>query len=80
MSISLLEIVERAEGEFVLKRAENDAEPLVTISFSKEARSYMTDNGLGVARAMIQAAFQAASVSSEQVEAEIAPVVPKVLH
>ena len=80
MSISLLEIVERAEGEFILKRAESDAEPLVTISFSTEARSYMTDSGLGVARAMIQAAFQAASVSSEQVEGEAAPVIPPVLH
>jgi hypothetical protein len=80
VSISLLEIVERAEGEFILKRAESDAEPLVTISFSTEARSYMTDSGLGVARAMIQAAFQAASVSSEQVEGEAAPVIPPVLH
>jgi hypothetical protein len=80
VSISLLEIVERAEGEFVLKRAESDAEPLVTISFSTEARSYMADNGLGIARVMIQAAVQAASASTEQVEAETTAVEPPVLH
>lgn len=80
MSISLLEIVECAEGEFILKRAESDAKPLVTISFSAEALSYMADSGLGIARVMIQAAFQAASVSTEQVESEATAAAPTVLH
>jgi hypothetical protein len=80
VSIALLEIVDRGEGEFVLKRAEDDAEPLVTIKFSAEARSYMPDNGLAIARVMLQAGFQAAAVSSEQVDAETALAIPPVLH
>lgn len=80
MSISLLEIVDRGEGEFILKRAEDDAQPLLTIKFSAEARSFMTDNGLDIARAMIQAGFQAASLNTEQVDAETAVAVPPILH
>jgi hypothetical protein len=80
VSVSLLEIVDRGEGEFILKRAEDDAQPLVTIKFSAEARSYMVDNGLDIARAMIQAGFQAASINSEQVETETVKGVPRVLH
>lgn len=82
MSAALLEIVDRGEGEFVLKRAEDDSEPLVTIHFSEEARGYLMDNGLEIARAMIQAGFQAAAVNTEQVEAETAQAVtlPRVLH
>lgn len=80
MSISLLEIVDRGEGEFILKRAEDDAPPLLTIKFSAEARSYMADNGLDIAKAMIQAGFQAASVNSEQVDGETTLAAPPILH
>ena len=80
MTISLFEIVDRGEGKFILKRVEDGAKPLVTIQFSAEARSYMADNGLDIARAMIQAGFQAAAVSSEQVDVEISQAAPPILH
>lgn len=82
MSASLLEIVDLGDGEVVLQRAEGDSEPLVTIRFSDESRMYMLDNGLEVAKAMIQAGLEAAAVMSEQGEAEVELEVeaPRVLH
>ena len=72
MSASLLEIVDLGDGEIVLQRADDDSEPLVTIRFSDESRIYLMDNGLEVAKAMIQAGIQAAAVIAEQVEEESA--------
>ncbi len=66
MTTSVLEIVDRGDGEIVLQRADSDSEPLVTVSFSDEARIYIMDNGLEVAKAMIQAGIQAAAVISER--------------
>ncbi|MEZ5572336.1 MAG: hypothetical protein R3E64_09955 [Halioglobus sp.] len=70
MAASLLEIVDRGEGEIVLRRADDDAEPLVTICFSEEAMVYMMDNSLEVAKAMIQAGIQAVAVISERADIE----------
>ena len=72
MSASLLEIVDRGDGEIVVQRADDDSEPLVTIRFSDDARAYMMDNGLEVAKAMIQAGIQAAAVISERGDVEVA--------
>lgn len=82
MSASLLEIVDRGNGEIVLQRADDVAEPLVTIRFSKEARIYMMDNGIEVAKAMIQAGIQAAGVISERgdIELEMSQESQRVLH
>ncbi len=71
MSASLLEIVDLGDGEVVLQRADDESEPLVTIRFSEESRLYLMDNGLEVARAMIQAGIQAAAALAEQGEVEI---------
>ncbi len=70
MSTSFLEIVELGDGEIVLKRADDDSEPLVRIRFSDESRLYMMDNGLEVAKAMIQAGVQAAATLAEQSESD----------
>ncbi len=70
MSTALLEIVDLGDGEIVLQRSDDDAEPLVTIRFSDETRVYLMDNGLEVARAMIQAGIQAAAALSEDGELE----------
>ena len=40
--------------------------PWCVISFSEESRVYLMDNGLEVAKAMIQAGIQAAAVIAEQ--------------
>jgi hypothetical protein len=82
VSASLLEIVDRGDGEIVLQRADDDSEPLVAIEFSEEARLYMMENCLEVAKAMIQAGIQAAAVISERADAEeeAATTAPRILH
>jgi len=82
VSASLLEIIDLGDGEIVLQRADDDSEPLVTIRFSDESRVYLMDNGLEVAKAMIQAGIQAAAVIAEQGEMEIETTseAPRVLH
>lgn len=70
MSASVLEIVDLGNGEIVLQRADDDSEPLVTIRFSDESRVYLMDNGMEVAKAMIQAGIQAAATLMEQAEVE----------
>ncbi len=82
MSASLLEIVDLGDGEIVLQRADDDSEPLVSIQFSEESRIYMMDNGLEVAKAMIQAGIQAAAAIAEQgdMEVETTNEAPRVLH
>lgn len=82
MSASLLEIVDLGDGEIVLQRADDDSEPLVIIRFSDESRGYLMDNGLEVARAMIQAGIQAAAEIANQgeLEMEVTQEAPRVLH
>lgn len=83
MSTSLLEIVDLGDGEIVLQRADDDSEPLVRINFSGESQLYLLDNGLEVAKAMIQAGLQAAAVMAEQAEVEMeseTDSVPRILH
>lgn len=79
MPTSLLEIVDLGDGEIVLQRAEEDGadsaeekgEPLVTIRFSEESRVYIMDQGMEVAKAMIQAGIQAAAQLAEQADVEM---------
>ncbi|HAN28178.1 MAG: hypothetical protein NXH81_03995 [Halieaceae bacterium] len=66
MATALLEIVDLGDGEIVLQRSEDDSEPLLRIQFSDEARDYLLDNGLEVAKVMIQAGMQAAASISEK--------------
>jgi len=82
VSASLLEIIDLGDGEIALQRADDDSEPLVTIRFSDESRIYLMDNGLEVAKAMIQAGIQAAAVIAEQGEMEVETTseVARVLH
>ena len=83
MSSSLLEIVELESGEIVLQYAESEGEPLVNIRFSQEAKAYIENSTLDIAKIMIQAGIQAAAhmdvaESSEErgtaVDAEDEPV------
>lgn len=68
MPTSFLEIIELGDGEIVLQRTDDESEPLVRIRFSDEARLHMMDNGLEVAKAMIQAGIHAAAAIQEQSE------------
>lgn len=60
------------------------SEPLVTIKFSDETRMYIMDQGLEVAKAMIQAGIQAAASLAEQAEVEVetsmSDTAPRILH
>lgn len=64
----LFEIVELDNGDVVLRRADDDGEPLVTIKFSDESESYLKDAKMEIARAMVQAGLEA---SSELVNADV---------
>ncbi|UZJ45589.1 MULTISPECIES: hypothetical protein [unclassified Marinimicrobium] len=65
MSSSLYEIVELANGDVVLQRADENGEPLVSIRFSADSLSYMREGKLDVAKAMIEAGMEAASEIAE---------------
>ncbi len=69
MASSLYEIVELANGEVVLQRADEDGEPLVSIKFSSDSLSFMQEGKFDVAKAMIEAGMEAASdLADEGVE------------
>jgi len=77
---SFLEIIELDDGDIALQRTEDDSEPLVKIRFSEESRLYMMDNGLEVAKAMIQAGIAAAAAIAEHNEQEHHPGETRVVH
>lgn len=59
MSATLYEVVMLTNGDVVLKRVDETEEPLIRISFSDEARFFLDDMQLDVARAMIDAGIEA---------------------
>ncbi|MBE02852.1 hypothetical protein [Marinobacter lutaoensis] len=59
MSPSFFEIVQLSNGDYALRRIDDDSAPLVRISFSEEAREMMEDRELSVAKAMIAAGIEA---------------------
>jgi hypothetical protein len=72
VSASFLEIVELANGDIVLQRADGDGEPIVNISFSDETKAYMPEGRMDIARAMIHAGIQAvAEMSGAQADIEL---------
>jgi len=58
MSATLYEVIMLTNGDVVLKRADETEEPLIRISFSDEARYYLNDMQMDVARAMIDAGIE----------------------
>ncbi len=67
MSSAFLEIIELPNGEFALQKADEDGDALVTISFSKDAKEFMKEHNVTVAKAMINAGIQAVGVISKQI-------------
>jgi hypothetical protein len=59
MSPSFFEIVQLSNGDYALRRIDDDSAPLVQISFSTEAREMMEDRDMNVAKAMIAAGIEA---------------------
>jgi Ser/Thr protein kinase RdoA (MazF antagonist) len=77
---SFLEIVEQDEGEFVLKRMD-DEEALVTIQFSEEVIEYLREHQVDVAKAMIGAGVQTASAKTRAAyEARQEEEIPSTVH
>ncbi len=62
MSTSFLEIVELPSGEIVLRRSdEENAEPLLKMTFSEEILDYLQGDYFDVAKAMIDACIHEVS-------------------
>lgn len=59
MSPSFFEIVQLSNGDYALRRIDDDSAPLVRISFSSEAREMMENRDMSVAKAMIAAGIEA---------------------
>ena len=58
MSSAFLETIQLENGDFALKGADETSDPLVSITFSDEAKAYIDDAAMEVAKAMIQAGIQ----------------------
>jgi hypothetical protein len=70
MSPSFFEIVQLNDGEYALRRVDDDSAPLVRISFSSEAKEMMDDRDMAVAKAMIAAGIEAAGDISHDIDFE----------
>jgi hypothetical protein len=80
---SVLEIIELSNGDIVLKRAEQEDEALVTIRFSDEAKAFIDDASIDVAKAMIQAGIEAAAEIADErgvAQAEIIDSAEHTIH
>jgi hypothetical protein len=83
MPASLYEIVMLPDGDFALQRTDDTDEPLIRISFSDEAKGFLQDASLDVAKAMIDAGIevveQIGDESSLDTSGELIPK-DRVLH
>ena len=66
MSSPLLEIVELEDGEFVLRRANDDSKPLLSIRFSDNSIEELNEGRFEIVKAMIEAGMDAAGDIAEQ--------------
>ena len=81
MPSSLYEIVMLPNGEVVLQRANEEGEPLIRISFSDEAKFYLNDTTMDIAKAMIDAGIDAVEeLGSDSLATEDNELEKRVLH
>lgn len=66
MPSPFLEIVELTNGKVALRRSDEDAEPLLVIEFSPDAKDFLQGHYIEVAKAMISAAMQVAGQVMEE--------------
>ena len=74
----MLEIVQLANGDVVLRAPDLGAEPLLRIQFSREVRSLLGAGAVQVAKVMIEAA--AVKMSAVVAANDASLVVPEILH
>ena len=80
MSATFLEIVELPSGEIVLRRSdEENAEPLITMSFSKELLDFLQGDQFEVARVMLDACIEEVGRKTESETSEYIPE-DRILH
>ncbi len=81
MPSSLYEIVMLPDGQVVLQRANEDGEPLIRINFSDEAKFYLSDTTIDIAKAMIDAGIDAVEeLSAEALSADEDELEERVVH
>ena len=80
MSAIYLEIIELATGEIVLRRSdEEDAEPLVRLSFSDELQHFLEGDQFEIARVMLNSCIEEISRKTDMDAVEYVPE-HRVLH
>ena len=81
MPSSLYEIVMLPDGQVVLQRANEEGEPLIRINFSDEAKFYLSDTTIDIAKAMIDAGIDAVEeLSTEALSIDEDEVEERVVH
>lgn len=68
MRSTLYEIAELPNGDIVLRKVNEEGEPLVSLHFSAESLAFMGEGKFEIAKAMIEAGMEAASEQLEQSE------------
>ena len=58
MTSTVFEIIELADGEFVLQRTDHADEPIVSIKFSGQALDFLSGASAEVVKIMIEAGIQ----------------------
>lgn len=85
MSSPYYEIVQLSDGEIALQRADSEGdenEPLVRISFSEEARFFLQEQYVDVAKAMINTGIRAVGQlqEGEDIEGEDDQLLSRTVH
>ena len=66
MPTNLYEIIQLPDGDYALRRTDGSGDPLVRIRFSDEARHYLSDASVDIARVMIDAGIEAVELMSNR--------------
>ena len=84
MSSPYYEIVQLSDGEIALQRAdaEGESEPLVRITFSEEAKFFLQEQYVDVAKAMINTGIRAVGKlqDGEEIDSEDDQLVSHTVH
>jgi hypothetical protein len=81
MKDAMLEIVMLESGDIVVRRPDEQDEPLLTLSFSDELTNTLGDERINIAKIMLSAGVQlVAEAGARQREAEAEVLRPPVVH
>ncbi len=81
MSTGVFEIVQLPNGDYALQPAGDAGEHLLKISFSQEAKAFLGDKDVSVAKAMIGAAVKAVeNIRQDRIQAEEEEQKPTTIH